>query len=69
MTQSVAGMKLSSVEGVSEDRIHRKQQKITDNAAHPLQTLDKLKSSFSNRLSIYLEYLSIVMCSNAFKLS
>ena len=48
---SVVGSKLVTLEEVVEHRMLAKLLVIMDNVSHPLhETLDKLKSSFSNRL-------------------
>jgi len=49
--ESVVGSKLVTLEEVVEERMLAKLLVIMDNPSHPLhKTLDKLKSSFSNRL-------------------
>ena len=49
--ESVVGSKLITLEEVVEDRMLAKLLAIMDNPSHPIhKTLDKLKSSFSNRL-------------------
>ena len=48
--ESVVGSKLVTLEEVADDRMLAKLLVILDNISHPpLETLDKLKSSFSNR--------------------